>query len=75
MTSKSKRFSPFKAISAYFVGSLEEFHKITWPTKEQAAMLTGIVVAVSLVMGLVIGAFDLGLSQAYQALLDQVSAQ
>lgn len=60
-------------VVAYFAGSFEEFGKITWPTKEQAALLTGIVVGVSLVAALVIGAFDLGLSELYKLLLSKLS--
>jgi preprotein translocase SecE subunit len=56
-------------VIAYFRSALEEFGKVTWPTKEQAALLTGIVVGVSLVVGLYLGLLDLGLSQGYQALL------
>lgn len=59
-------------IVAYFSSALEEFSKVTWPTKEQAALLTGIVVGVSLVLSLVIGVFDLGLSEGYQVLLKKI---
>lgn len=57
-------------IVSYFKSALSEFGKITWPTKEQAAILTGITVAVSLIVAAFIGLVDLGFSQAYQALLD-----
>lgn len=53
----------------YFKGALEEFGKITWPTKEQAVLLTGIVVAVTAVTAVLIAIVDLGLSEAYEALL------
>lgn len=58
----------------YFVSAFEEFGKVTWPTKEQAAMLTGIVIAVSLVTAVLIGAFDLGLSELYQLVMDKISS-
>jgi len=35
-----------------------ELKKVTWPTREQAVRLTGIVVGVSLVVGLYIGVLD-----------------
>ncbi len=56
-------------VVAYFKSAFEEFGKVTWPTKEQAALLTGIVIGVSLVVGVYLGLLDLGFSQAYQALL------
>ena len=54
---------------AYFVSAFEEFGKVTWPTKEQAAMLTAIVVAVGFVMAVLIGALDLGFAELYQLAL------
>lgn len=57
----------------YFVTAYEEFRKVTWPTKEQAAMLTAIVIGVSLVMALVIAALDLGLSELYQMALTKLT--
>lgn len=67
---KEARSNP---ISAYFRSALEEFGKITWPTKEQAAILTAIVVGVSLVTAAIIGAFDLGLSELYEWALQKLS--
>jgi preprotein translocase SecE subunit len=66
--SSSKR----NPVSEYFVSAFDEFGKVTWPTKEQAAMLTGIVIAVSLVTAVLIGAFDLGLSELYQLVMDRL---
>ncbi len=56
----------------YFKGALEEFGKITWPTKEQAVLLTAIVVGVTAVSAVLIAVFDLGLSKAYEALLNAI---
>lgn len=66
--SSSKR----NPVVEYFVSAFEEFGKVTWPTKEQAALLTGIVVAVSLVTAVLIGGFDLGLSELYKLVLDKL---
>ncbi len=60
-------------VASYLSGSIEEFGKITWPTKEQAALLMGIVVAVSLFFTIFLGAFDLGINELYQLLLKTVS--
>ncbi len=57
----------------YFITAYEEFRKVTWPTKEQAAMLTAIVIGVSLVMALIIAALDLGLSELYQLALTKLT--
>ena len=40
-----------------------ELKKVTWPTQEQALRLTGIVVGVSLVVGLYIGVLDYALTK------------
>ena len=40
-----------------------ELKKVVWPTREQALRLTGIVVGVSLVVGLYIGVLDYGLTK------------
>ncbi len=72
--SSAPKFSPLKALRDYFSGAIQEFHKVTWPTKEQAAMLTGVVVIFSLIMALLIAAFDLGLTELYQLLLEQFTA-
>lgn len=67
MKESSKKSNP---VVAYFVSAFEEFGKVTWPTKEQAALLTGVVVGVSIVVAALIGVVDFGFSEAYQYLLD-----
>ena len=57
-------------IVAYLNSAIEEFGKITWPTKEQTAMLTAITIVVSAVVALLIGLVDFGFSEAYKALLN-----
>ncbi len=56
-------------IGRYLSDTFGEWSKITWPTKEQAALLTAITVAVSIFTIILIAVSDLGLSQGYQALL------
>ena len=68
--SSSKR----NPVVEYFTSAFEEFGKVTWPTKEQAALLTGIVVAVSLLTAILIGGFDLGLSELYKLVLDKLAS-
>ena len=67
MTEKSDKSNP---IVAYFASAFEEFGKVTWPTREQAVLLTGIVIGVSLVLAIAIGIADLGFSQGYEYLLN-----
>ncbi len=69
-TTKTRSHNP---VTGYFISAFEEFGKVTWPTKEQAALLTGVVVAVSFVMAVLIGAFDLGLSELYKLALEKIS--
>jgi preprotein translocase SecE subunit len=74
MTAKKSASDSRNFFVAYFQSAFEEFGKITWPTKEQAALLTGIVVAVSVAFGILLGAYDLGLSALYQFLLEKLSS-
>lgn len=69
-TSKTRSHNP---VTGYFISAWEEFSKVTWPTKEQAALLTGIVVAVSVITAILIGAFDLGLSELYKLALEKLT--
>jgi preprotein translocase SecE subunit len=59
-------------IRAYVESAMDEFGKITWPTKEQAALLTAITVAVTLAFAVFIGVTDLGFSELYKVLLDTI---
>lgn len=74
MTEKKSISDSKNPVLAYFVGAFEEFGKITWPTKEQAAFLTAVVVAVSVICALALGAYDFGLNKLYQLALDQFSS-
>ena len=73
MTEKSPRSSKKNSVLDYLRSAFEEFGKVTWPTKEQATLLTAIVVAVSLITGVLIGAFDLGLTELYQLALEKIA--
>lgn len=74
MTAKKSVSESKNPVVAYVFGAFEEFGKITWPTKEQAAFLTAVVVGFSLVCALVLGAYDFGLNKLYQLALDQFSS-
>lgn len=42
---------------------ISELRKVTWPTREETLRLTGIVIAISLAIGLLLGLLDLVFSQ------------
>lgn len=73
MAEKSSRSSKKNPVLSYLSSAFEEFGKVTWPTKEQAILLTSIVVGVSLVTGVLIGALDLGLTELYQVALKKIT--
>ncbi|MFA5842241.1 MAG: preprotein translocase subunit SecE [Candidatus Gracilibacteria bacterium] len=56
-------------VLAYFVSSFEELRRVTWPTKEQTARLTIIVVIFSLLVAVFLGAVDLGFTEAFTRLI------
>lgn len=43
---------------AFLKETREELKKVTWPTQQEVVRLTSVVIAVSLIVGLFIGAFD-----------------
>jgi preprotein translocase subunit SecE len=52
---KSSRFG--------FIGNIiAELRKVVWPTRNETIKLTGLVLIVALVMGLLLGAVDYGFS-------------
>lgn len=53
----------------FFRETKSELKKVTWPTQKQTQNLTGIVIAVSTAVGLVMGGFDLLFKQLFQFLL------
>lgn len=56
-------------VLTYFVSSFEELRRVTWPTKEQTARLTVIVVVFSLLVAVFLGVVDYGFSQAFTRLI------
>ena len=47
----------------------DELKQVVWPTRKEIIRLTGIVIILSVIMGLYIGGLDLIFSQAIQWLL------
>jgi preprotein translocase subunit SecE len=55
-TGKKSRFSLFKDI-------YDELKKVTWPTRREGIRLTIMVIIVCVVLGIFLGAIDLGFSE------------
>lgn len=61
------------ALIRYIKGSMEELSKVTWPTKNQAVRLTGIVLVFCLVVSVFLGLVDLGFNELYTYVLTLVN--
>ena len=53
----------------YFKEARHEMEKVNWPTRQQAVVLTGVVVGISLGVALFLGSLDLLFHSALRALL------
>ena len=47
-----------------------ELRKVTWPTRQETINLTLVVIALSVVLGLILGGVDLLVSEAYKWLVE-----
>lgn len=60
-----------RGIAAYFRGVVAEMQKVTWPSREEATRLTGVVLGVTIAFAIVLGILDTFLtwwfSQAFSA--------
>ena len=65
MTAKSKKNNP---VLRYLESAMEEYRKITWPTTEQAALLTALVTGFSIFFIVLVGIADLGLNELFTLL-------
>ena len=43
-----------------------ELRKVTWPTRQETTNLTLVVIALSIVLGVVLGGVDLAVSEAFR---------
>ncbi len=50
------------SISRFFGGITAELKKVTWLSRREAVYLTGVVILVTIIAGLVLGFLDLGFS-------------
>jgi preprotein translocase subunit SecE len=56
-------------IQRWFRETRGELRKVVWPSREEALRLTYVVIAISLVMGAVLGVADLVLNSLYGLLV------
>ncbi|MDR3582678.1 MAG: preprotein translocase subunit SecE [Candidatus Pacebacteria bacterium] len=48
----------FGRIKKFFLEARQELRHVNWPTRQEAARLTAIVIGIALVLALFLGAFD-----------------
>lgn len=53
----------------YFKEVIDELHRVTWPTRQQTIEMTVLVVGVSIIIGVYIGALDYGFSKLLEEVL------
>jgi len=63
---KSKKANP---VSAYFRETAGELRKVTWPTWREARQLTGLVLLVMAIVGIILWLGDLGAESLIKVLL------
>jgi preprotein translocase subunit SecE len=64
---KSKKANP---IVAFFRETSGELRKVSWPTRREAMQLTGLVILVMVVMGVILWLADIGAGRLLQLLLE-----
>jgi preprotein translocase subunit SecE len=64
---KTKKVNP---ITAYFRETTGELRKVTWPTWPEARQLTGLVLLVMVVVGMILWVGDLGAQALLKFLLN-----
>jgi preprotein translocase subunit SecE len=63
------RLMPERLGADFLREAWSELGKVHWPTREQARNLTALVIAVSIAVGLVLGAIDYILAKIFQFIL------
>ncbi len=56
-------------IKQYFIGAIQEFNNVTWPTRRQAIRISTIVFIFMIISAIILGIVDYLLSAGYQSLL------
>jgi len=58
-------------LTKYFRDTAAELKQVSWPTQHQAMMYTILVIGISTVVALFVGAFDYGFSQVISFLVNK----
>ncbi|MBU5438658.1 preprotein translocase subunit SecE [Tissierella sp. MSJ-40] len=53
----------------YFRGVKAEMRKVIWPTKNELVSYTGVVILISVIIGLVVWALDLGIHRVLSLII------
>ncbi len=69
-TTKQVGATPKKrnAIAAFFSDTVAELKKVTWLSRREIIYLTGLVLAISIGAGIILGLVDLGFTKLIEAL-------
>lgn len=59
-------------LSNYFKDTLAEMKQVTWPTQKQAALYTVLVIVISVLVSLFLGAFDFLFTKAIGFIVDNL---
>lgn len=59
-------------LSTYVKESVEEMKKVTWPTKKETYHYTLLIIGISLIMALFLGALDYGFQEGIKAILYKI---
>jgi preprotein translocase subunit SecE len=57
-------------LTKYFRATAAEMKQVSWPTQQQAWFYTALVIAISVVVALYVGAFDFLFSEAINLLVN-----
>lgn len=68
-SSKSKKSEKKEHKKSFFSDCKAEFKKITWPTKKVLTKQTITVIFISLIVGIIIFGYDLGINYIFQSII------
>lgn len=59
-------------LTKYFRDTAAELKQVSWPTQQQALLYTALVIGISIIVSLFVGAFDYLFSQAINTLIGNI---
>lgn len=66
-------FMTIQTVTNYFRESFQELNRVSWPTRNQAVRITGIVLVFSLISAIFIAVVDFLFLTAFNLLLEKIS--